>query len=336
MHHALHHGAALPGHLTRVAREVARKTGVFGVIFHDRRQLFHRRRRLFQRARLRFIARRELTAASGDLRRRGSDGFGAVTHARHDAGQVRVHLLQRAHQLGGFVTTADDNRRLQIACGDVAGDGDGLRQRTRNAAYQPEGNDDAGDERQRHRDKQHGAGLLILRQIARFGLAGQHFRLFQRLRDNFVNHPRRLAVDTADLLVNALGACRVGDVILRNRRQITFFQIFMQREGVAHVVGIQPELREQRRQLRQQRLGFVALGDKRGFVFIKRRLPMRATQQGVFPLLNLNFELHLRVPRGVDALCYHLFRGHNMVVLLKPVGVDRKPANADKQHRDKQ
>ncbi|CCK16010.1 hypothetical protein BN136_2020 [Cronobacter universalis NCTC 9529] len=336
LHHALDHLTALPGHLTRVARDVARKAGVFGVVFHNRRQLFHRRRGLFQRARLRFVARREFTAAGGDLRRCGSDGFGAVAHARHNAGQVDVHLLKRAHQLSGFIATADGNRRLQITGGDVAGDGYGLRQRTRNAAHQPEGDHNARDKRQRHRDKQHGAGLLILRQIACFRFAGQDIRLLQRFRHHFINHPGRLPVDAAHQLIDALGARRVGNVILRNRRQIAFFQILMQRKGLADFIHAHAKLRQERRQAVQQRLGFVTLIDKRGFVFIKRRLPLRAAQQGVFPLLYLDFELHLRVTRGVDALCYHLFRGHNIVILLKPVGVDHQAANADKEHRDKQ
>ncbi len=110
----------------------------------------------------------------------------------------------------------------------------------------------------------------------------------------------------------------------------------MQRNGLADFIHVHTKLRQKRGQAIQQRLGFITLIDKRGFVFIKRRLPLRAAKQGVFPLLYLDFELHLRVTRGVDALCYHLFRGHNIVILLKPVGVDSQAANADKEHRDKQ
>ncbi|CCJ89938.1 hypothetical protein BN132_1866 [Cronobacter turicensis 564] len=336
LHHALDHLTALPGHLTRVARDIARKAGVFGVVFHNRRQFFHRRRGFFQRARLRFVARREFTAAGGDLRRRGSDGFSAVAHARHDAGEVDVHLLKRAHQLSGFIATADGNRRLQIVNGDVTRDGHGLRQRTRNAAHQPEGDQNARDKRQRHRDKQHGAGLLILRQVARFGLTGQRIRLLQRFRHYLVNHTGRLAVDAAHQLIDALGARRVGNVVLRNGLQIAFFQPLVQRHGLTDFIHAHTKLRQKRGQAIQQRLGFITLIDKRGFIFIKRRLPLRAAQQGVFPLLYLDFELHLRVTRGVDALCYHLFRGHNIVILLKPVGVDHQAADADKEHRDKQ
>ncbi|CCJ76810.1 hypothetical protein BN135_1874 [Cronobacter muytjensii 530] len=137
---------------------------------------------------------------------------------------------------------------MQIACGDVARDSDRLRERARNAAHQPERDDDAGDKRQRHRDKQHGAGLLILLKIARFGLPGQQLRLFQRFGDHLVNHPGRLAINAADLLIDALGARHIGDVILRNRRQIAFFQLVVQRDGLAYFIGVQPQLRQQRRQ----------------------------------------------------------------------------------------
>ncbi len=244
LHHALNHFATLPGHLAGIARDIARKARVLSVVFHHRRQLFHRSRGLFQRARLRFVARRELTAAGGNLGRRSGDGFGAVAHARHDAGQVDVHLLERTHQLCGFIAAADGDRGLQITGGDVTSNNHGLRQRARDAAHQPEGDQNARDKRQRHRNKQHRAGLLILRQVARLGLTGQRIRLLQRFRDDVINHPGRLAVDTAHQLIDMLGARRVGDIVLRNRRQIALFQPLMQRDGLVYFVHAHAKLRQ--------------------------------------------------------------------------------------------
>ncbi len=176
--------------------------------------------------------------------RRSGDGFGAVAHARHDAGKVTVHLLERAHQFGGFIAAADGDCRLQITGGDVTSNNHGLRQGTRDAAHQPEGDQNARDKRQGHRNKQHRAGLLILRQVARLGLTGQRIRLLQRFRDDVINHPRRLAVNPAHQLIDMLGARRVGDIVLRNRRQIALFQPLMQRDGLMHLVHAHAKLRQ--------------------------------------------------------------------------------------------
>jgi len=78
------------------------------------------------------------------------------------------------------------------------------------------------------------------------------------------------------------------------------------------------------------------LRDKRGFIFIKGLWILAAAQQNVFPLLNLDFKLYLRVTRGINHLLYLRFLLHNLFVLLKRFFIDGQSTQANKKRSKQQ
>ena len=119
MHHVIHHFTAFLRSFRGAQRQVARLTGVFGVLLHGGGQLFHAGRGLFQGSGLLLGTGREIVVTHRDFARAAVDGIRTVTHVANGTHQLALHVAQRVGQFTHLIGAFNIDTLHQVAAGDM-------------------------------------------------------------------------------------------------------------------------------------------------------------------------------------------------------------------------
>ena len=143
MHHVIHHFTALLRGFRCAQRQVARLTGVLGVLLNGRRQLLHAGSGLFQGCGLLFRTGREIVVTHRDFARAAVDGISTVTHITNGTDQLALHMTQRVGQFTHLVSALHLDALHQLAAGDMTNvvDKTGKWRNQRLLDTQPHGHD---------------------------------------------------------------------------------------------------------------------------------------------------------------------------------------------------
>ncbi|CUI41566.1 Uncharacterised protein [Achromobacter xylosoxidans] len=114
-HHRRHDGAAALGDFGGACRQLIGLARIVGILLDGRRQLFHRCGGFFQRCGLLFGPAGQVRVAGRDLPGCAGDGFGPGANGADGAGQLVLHIVQRAQQPAGFIAGNRVNGLPQVA-----------------------------------------------------------------------------------------------------------------------------------------------------------------------------------------------------------------------------